>query len=353
MFAKLIKWIVVGIVLIAVIAGGILFFLSSKKPKEAPVYRTAIPKSAFTKKNSKEHRATGSMTISPNAISDNVLSGVADEKRIKPLPSAPIRKITQNTDTGSIPVIAKDGSKPWRLYAQPYKFKNSHPKVAIVLGPIGLSQTGFKLAVDKMPLEVTFILSSYSHNIFTKSKMIRVKGHEFLIEFPTESGSYDRDSGPKTLRHTQNPTQLLDAMNVLLSSTTGYMGAALMYGDSFVSNRSKLHIVVSELNSRGLLTFDDGSAGTRSMLKVLAVKALAPYAETDQSLKSTQTSAEVEKHLKQAYAKLVSGKNQVILVEPQPRLMQMVINWISLHGGRKTNGSFELVPLSAISHNRS
>jgi hypothetical protein len=84
-----------------------------------------------------------------------------------------------------LPVIGPDGLTPARAYARPFK-ASGRPRVAIVIGGLGLDPEVTRLAVESLPPEVTLAFSPYAPRLQEWINRARERGHEVLLEVPME-----------------------------------------------------------------------------------------------------------------------------------------------------------------------
>ncbi len=74
------------------------------------------------------------------------------------------------------------------------------PRVAIVIGGLGLSQTGTQSAIDKLPPEVELAFASNGNSLDRWMQAARRAGHEILMQVPLEPFDYPNvDPGRNTL----------------------------------------------------------------------------------------------------------------------------------------------------------
>ena len=90
------------------------------------------------------------------AASKNVViirdpSAIGQNLRVAHLPD---KALIEQSETGPLPIRAADGAGPFDVYARPWSGARG-ARVAIVIGGLGVSQTGTQEALDKLPPEVT------------------------------------------------------------------------------------------------------------------------------------------------------------------------------------------------------
>jgi polysaccharide deacetylase 2 family uncharacterized protein YibQ len=181
-----------------------------------------------------------------------------------PLPQAPIAGLSQPSPTGPLPVVAPDGRTPSQAYARPFH-DNGKPKVALVIGGLGLNATATRQAIEELPSDVTLSFVPYSEGLQGWIDMARAKGHEVLLETPMEPVDYPQnDPGPYTLLANDAPTATAKRLEWLMSRATGYFGLTNYLGGRFMASDNAMATFAGALRARGLAFIDDGSAKGRA-----------------------------------------------------------------------------------------
>ena len=181
-----------------------------------------------------------------------------------PLPQAPIAGLSAPGPGGPLPVIAPNGRTSAEAYARPFT-SNGRPKVALVIGGLGLNAATTRQAIDTLPAQVTLSFVPYADGLQGWIDMARARGHEVLLEAPMEPMDYpDNDPGPYTLMAAAQPAETLHKLEWVLSRATGYFGVTNYLGSRFLASESAMASLGSALRSRGLAFIDDGQAGRRA-----------------------------------------------------------------------------------------
>ena len=164
---------------------------------------------------------------------------------------------------GPLPIIAQDGRTPAQAYARPFK-SNGRPKVAVVVGGLGLNARATRQAIETLRPEVTLSFSIYAEGLQGWIDMARARGHEVLIEAPMEPVDYpENDSGPYTLMADGQPPETVKRLEWILSRATGYFGLTNYLGSRFLATDPAYNAFAASLKGRGLAFVDDGSAARR------------------------------------------------------------------------------------------
>src|SRR5690606_37555545 len=89
----------------------------------------------------------------------------------------PATEPTEASEFGPLPVRAADGRRPFDVYSRGWSGTRG-PRIAIVIGGLGISQTDTMYAIDLLPPEITFAFSPGGNSIRRWTIAARNKGHE-------------------------------------------------------------------------------------------------------------------------------------------------------------------------------
>ena len=180
------------------------------------------------------------------------------------LPPAPITGFFAPGPGGPLPIIAPDGRTPFDAYKRPF-ISNGRPKIALVIGGLGLNARATQAAIETLPGEITLSFVPYSEGLQGWVDMARAHGHEVLLETPMEPTDYpDNDPGPYTLMADAQGPDTVKKLEWILSRTTGYFGLTNYLGSRFLSSDRAYDAFATVLRGRGLGFIDDGAAGRRA-----------------------------------------------------------------------------------------
>jgi len=209
---------------------------------------------------------TGEAVITlPNgaSVSGNGAPVTAPRVAASPLPAAPIAGLSQPGPNGPLPAIATDGRVPAQAYARPFR-SNGRPRVAIIVGGLGLNAVTTRAAIERLPAEVTLSFVPYAEGLQGWIDLARAQGHEVMLEMPMEPSGYpNNDPGPHTLLASGEAADIQARMNWLLGRATGYFGVTNYMGDRFATSDAGMTAFLSILRQRGVAFLDDGSMSRR------------------------------------------------------------------------------------------
>jgi len=192
----------------------------------------------------------------------------------------PVPELVENTRHGPLPVRGLDNRRPMDAYARPWSGARG-ARVAIVVGGLGLSQTGTQEALRKLPAEITLAFAASGNSLGRWVQTARRAGHEVLLQVPMEPFDYpDIDPGPGTLTTAMPADTALETLHRAMGRMTNYTGIVNFMGGRFMATTQSFDPFLRELTNRGLLFLDDGSSA-QSLTDRLAGELGVAYAAGD------------------------------------------------------------------------
>jgi uncharacterized protein len=180
------------------------------------------------------------------------------------LKSAPLAEVSEAGPYGVLPRVGPGNKKPLNVYARTVSagIIHSHmPKVAILLGGMGLNAELTKKAITALPGEVTFAFAPYGEDLQVQVNKARAQGHEIMLQLPLEPFGYPAaNPGPKTLMAEGDAKANLDALAWHMGRFAGYTGITNYMGAKFLGDAQALRPILAEMKKRGLVFLDDGAA---------------------------------------------------------------------------------------------
>ena len=269
-------------------------------------------------------------------------SAVARNPRTAHLPD---RELLEDTETGPLPIRSADGRRPFDVYAGAWSGSRG-AKVALVIGGLGLSQTGTQAAINALPAEVTLGFASAGNSLSRWMQSARQKGHEIVMQIPLEPFDYPAvNPGRNTLTVDAEPEQNLDNLRWALSRTTNYTGVMNHMGGRFVGERDAMTPVMQELGKRGLLYLDDGTSA-RSVAPELALGNAVPFAAGDGIIDGVRERGAILKKLDELEATARARGSAIGIGSAFDMTVDAVVSWVA---EAKKRG-IEIVPVSAVAN---
>jgi uncharacterized protein len=322
----------------------------AEAPPAPPV--AALPSAP---KGSDAHAAAApGQNTPPNSTTITIIDGKTGAKQevVVPAPAsaqpgAQDQKFTEMTPHGAIPKIAADGTRPAEAFArpvQPLPGRPDAPRIALIVGGLGVSASATADAITKLPGVVTLGFVPYGSDVAVLAARAHDGGHEILLQVPMEPFDYpDNDPGPQTLLTSLAPQQNMDRLYWLMSRFQGYVGIANVMGARFTASEQSLAPILHETARRGLIYVDDG-ANPRSLAGRIAGANNLPFAHADIILDVVPTPTEIDRAL--ARLELAARERGVAvgISSALPVSIDHIAKWAKAAESR----GVQLVPISAV-----
>ncbi len=300
--------------------------------------------------------AAAKATPPPGAKTITIIDGSSGKSQDVVIPGnssggaaqAPVdQKLLEPTRHGAIPKIGPDGARASALYAHPRQLppnRKDSPRIAIVIGGLGISASGTADVFAKLPAPVTFAIAPYGADLEKLAQRARGENHEVLLQVPMEPFDYpDNDPGPQTLLSSLTSDQNIDRLHWLMSRFNGYVGIASYMGARFTASDQALGPVLRETAKRGLIYVDDG-ASPRSVAGQIAGSHNLPFAKTDLVLDAVPTPVEIDRALARLEMMARDNGAAVGIATAQPATIARIADWTKTVEGR----GFVLVPITMV-----
>jgi polysaccharide deacetylase 2 family uncharacterized protein YibQ len=314
----------------------------AKDAKAAPAQKASGPAEAAVPPGSKVVTITDGST------------GKAQQVVVPPKPDSQLQKIAavdpqlvEESRHGKIPKIAADGRRAALAFAKPVKLpadKINAPRIAVVVGGLGISASSTAEAMAQLPAAVTLAFAPYGANLDNLAASARAHGHEILLQVPMEPFDYpDNDPGPQTLLTSLSSAQNVDRLQWLMARMQGYVGVASLMGSRFTASDAALSPILREVAKRGLIYVDDGSSA-RSIAGQIAGANNLPFAKADVVLDRLPAPKEIDQALARLEMMAREHGNAVGFANASPATITRIADWAKNIGGR----GFVLVPISMV-----
>jgi polysaccharide deacetylase 2 family uncharacterized protein YibQ len=186
---------------------------------------------------------------------------------VVPAPANTDPSLVEPSAHGPIPRTSPDGRRPREAYARrSAPFPDGVPRVVIVVGGLGISQTGTQDAIAQLPQDVTLAFAPYGASLQRWVAEAREEGHELLLQIPMEPENYPQENpGEHTLLASAGNR---NDLHWVLSRMTSYAGVMNYLGARFTSEERALVPFLGEIGERGLYYLDDGSSAASRVAAV-------------------------------------------------------------------------------------
>jgi len=339
-------------------------------PSPQPIVPSAVPQSTDGQAAAATPPAPPAQSAPANSTTVTIIDGKTGAKQevVVPAPAAPSpngaaasppnsaaapeavpqnQKFAEMTPQGPIPKIAADGTRPAEAFARPVKplpGKPDAPRIALIVGGLGVGANATADAIAKLPGAVTLGFVPYGNDVASLVARARGAGHEVLLEVPMEPFDYpDNDPGPQTLLTSLAPQQNMERLYALMSRFQGYVGIANMMGARFTAAEPSFAPILHETAKRGLIYVDDGS-NPRSVAGRIAGANNLPFAKADVILDSVPTASEIDRALGRLEMAARERSIAVGIASALPVSIDHIAKWAKAAESR----GLLLIPISAV-----
>jgi uncharacterized protein len=292
-------------------------------------------------------------TASPGGKTVTIIDGISGKRQDVVVGEVPQsgaartsidERLVESSPQGTIPVVGPDGARAADIYARPVKGAPAGPRVAIMVGGLGVSAIATGEALAKLPPAVTLGFIPYGQDLPRLVTRARGEGREIVLQVPMEPFDYpDNDAGPQTLLTSLSPDQNLDRLHWAMSRFQGYVGIANYMGARFTAAEPVLGAVMRDAGKRGLIYLDDGTSA-RSLTSQIAGAANMPFAKANIVLDAVPTPAEIDNALARLESIARERGVAVGVASALPASIDRIAHWAKAAAGR----GIVLVPVSAV-----
>ena len=257
--------------------------------------------------------------------------------------------VSEDTENGPLPIIAKDGRQPWIEYSRNFKHSDRKPRVAVIIKNLGLSATYTEQILKLMPKNITLSFSHISPKLKKWVREARQKGFEVLIDLPMEPDGFPRnDPGRSTLLTSLSEVQNLNRLEYVMVQSGGYVGLLSTHGSKFTLNSELLLPILKAIKNRGLL-YVDSRTTSQSLGPELSSDIQLPRAFNNVFIDKTPSRGHITTKLRELERIVMDKKFAVAIARPLPISMEILSDWTS---SLKKKG-IALAPITAIADKQS
>ena len=257
--------------------------------------------------------------------------------------------VSEDTENGPLPIIAKDGRQPWIEYSRNFKHSDRKPRVAIIINNLGLSGTYTEQIIKLMPNNITLSFSHISPKLKKWVREARQKGFEVLIDLPMEPDGFPRnDPGRSTSLTSLSEVQNLNRLEYVMVQSGGYVGLLSTHGSKFTLNSELLLPILKAIKDRGLL-YVDSRTTSQSLGPELSSDIQLPRAFNNVFIDKTPSQGHIRTKLRELERIVMDKKFAVAIARPLPISMEILTEWAS---SLKKKG-IALAPITAIADKQS
>ncbi|UEM02602.1 divergent polysaccharide deacetylase family protein [Skermanella rosea] len=261
-----------------------------------------------------------------------------------PMVPAPAAGLIEDSPRGPLPRIASDGRTPWQTYARPFFHDDKRPRIALVIGPLGISSGATLRAIEGLPGAVTLAFASGAGQLGTWVDQARRLGHEVMLDLPAEPADFPRnDPGPGALLVSLDGDRNQQRLLGSLGRVSGYVGVLSLSGNRFTGAPDSVRPMLAEVNRRGLM-FLDARAGARSIAAREATRIGLPRAIADTLVDEVPSGPAIEARLRLLEEAARLDGAAVGIAQPYPVTLDRLSDWIKTLEGK----GIVLAPITAL-----
>lgn len=245
-----------------------------------------------------------------------------------------------------LPKRSADNLRPMDVYSRPPATEGNFgvARIVLIVGGLGISQTGTQQAIKLLPGEVTLAFAPYGNSLQRWMENARKSGHEILLQLPMEPFDYPSNNpGRQTLRTDLEASENTANLNWLLARITNYVGVISYLGGKFETNELAMKPVFNQLARRGLLFVDDGSV-RNSITEQVAAASLLPYAKAGLHIDAIRDRAKIKERLEE----LAATAQRTGMAIGYANAFSESIEMIADFARNAASSDIEITPVSAI-----
>ena len=244
-------------------------------------------------------------------------------------PAPTVGLIEEKKDIGKLPRIASDGAQPWQVYARPVDPGITTPRIAILFEGIGLSRQASLGVINKLPPEISFVMSPYGRNLNDWVFRARLAGHELFMSLPMESEKFPvEEAGPLALDTRVQLAENQRRMETVMASAQGYVGLVTMMGSRFMKAEGQVRRVLQDVKSRGLM-FVVGGKKSRNEVFPIATDLNLPRVESEMYIDSEPRIQQIRENLDRLESLAKERGSVLAMARPYPVTIKSVLDWIA------------------------
>jgi len=252
--------------------------------------------------------------------------------------------LIEDSATGPLPRVAKDGRTPLASYARAFEANDKRPRIAVVIRGLGVGSSNTSLALMQLSPEINLAFVPFAPDLQGDVDKARGAGHEIMLELPMEPFDFpDSDPGPHALLAGASSEENIKRLDWALSRATGYVGVMNLLGGRFMGEEHAIEPILEDVTKRGLLFFDNG-ASSSSVAITAARHVKAAIATGTMTLDGIQTQAAIDAKLAELETAARQDGYAIGVASAYPVTIARIGEWATSAGAR----GFHLVPVSAL-----
>ena len=255
----------------------------------------------------------------------------------------PRLELVEDAEIGPLPRIGDDGTTPFEAYRVAGPVAAS--RVAIVIGGLGLSQTGTQKAIRDLPASVTLAFSPDGNSLGRWTQAARKAGHELAVQVPLAPiGFPEISDSPRTVALDDDIAASAERSLARIGTYATVVGHG---GGGFAPDAAAMTLLLRSLAARGLGYVDDG--GVRASRAGEAAKSVKlPFVAATLVLDDEADAAAIDRQLERLVAEARRTGRAVGTGAALPRTIERV----ALFAKAAAKKGVTIVPVSNLMERR-
>jgi polysaccharide deacetylase 2 family uncharacterized protein YibQ len=314
----------------------------------AATLNTSLNSSLNSSLNDKGASTAGGGLVLP-AVASSALARIPDQSsatdQSQALANAPVRALLEEKNgIGELPKIGPNQVASWQVYSRPIDPDLSGPRIALMIEGIGLSRQASLAAINKLPPEVSMILSPYGRDLNDWVFRARLAGHEVFMSLPMESENFPmEDPGPLGLDTRIQVVENERRLETVMAQAGGYVGLVTFMGSRYMKAEGQLTKVLGTLKNRGLM-FVVGGNQTRNDAFPIAEKLDLARMQSRMYIDDIPRIQQIRTNLDKLESLATDNGAILAIARPYPVTIKSIVDWVATLKDR----TVKLVPASAV-----
>lgn len=221
------------------------------------------------------------------------------------------------------------------------------PMISIVIDDMGVDRNRSEHMWEDIPAPLTLSFMTYADDLDAQTQAARARGHELMLHMPMEPSSVTIDAGPNVLMTTMPDAEIRNLANWGMDRFAGFIGVNNHMGSHFTENSHAMHIVLQEIQKRGLLYLDSRTSSHTVGPKVARELGMAAL-ERNVFLDNDNVPAKVLNQLQELERLARQHGHAIAIGHPRDATIRVLKDWIPEARAR----GLAIVPLSTLMKDR-
>ncbi len=239
--------------------------LSETLPPPSEYREETVPTDVAASDEQPEPEDPAPVVIEPSDTARELKEETPPQELALVIPPAPVEaeefRVGSEPEQISTALAVAPAPPLWQTHARAFDDPLNRPRIALIIGEMGVSSAGTAAAIDGLPGAVTLAFNPYGQNLQSWIIKAREAGHEVLLQLPMEPVGYPRiNPGPQALLTSLDTAANLERLEWALGRIDGYVGITNQMGSRFTASKEHIRPVLEVVKEKGLLYLDSRTA---------------------------------------------------------------------------------------------